>query len=57
MLQTVDVGRGKSGGLRVIYYWEAAEDVVYMLYVYAKADQEELTSDQLKVLSKLLREL
>jgi len=25
-------GRGKRGGLRVIYLWAATEDVCYMLY-------------------------
>ena len=29
-------GRGKRGGLRVIYYWTAEEEIFYMLFVYPK---------------------
>src|SRR5580658_9819117 len=35
-------GRGKRGGLRVIYYWDAANRI-YMLLPYKKSDQEDLT--------------
>ena len=49
-------GRGKRGGLRVIYYWAAAEDVCYMLYAYAKNDQGDLTRAQIRVLARLVRE-
>ena len=42
-------GRGKRGGLRIIYYcW--SENRLYMIFVYDKAEQGDLTSDQLKVL-------
>ena len=33
-------GRGKSGGVRVIYYWITADDQIRMLYVYPKNKQE-----------------
>lgn len=49
-------GRGKRGGLRVIYYWAAAEDVCYMLYAYAKNEQGDLTRAQVRVLARLVRE-
>ena len=49
-------GRGKRGGLRVIYYWAATEDVCYMLYAYAKNEQGDLTRAQLRVLARLVRE-
>jgi len=49
-------GRGKRGGLRVIYYWAATEDVCYMLYAYAKNEQGDLTRAQIRVLSRLVRE-
>ena len=42
-------GRGKRGGLRVIYYcWSA--DRLYMIFVYDKTQQGDLTPEQLKVL-------
>ncbi|MDH5667798.1 MAG: type II toxin-antitoxin system RelE/ParE family toxin [Nitrospira sp.] len=49
-------GRGKRGGVRLIYYWEPESQTFYMLYLYAKNEQGDLTSDQLKVLAKLVRE-
>ena len=49
-------GGGKRGGLRVIYYWDKDADTVYMLFDYPKTKQEDLTSSQLRVLSKLVRE-
>jgi mRNA-degrading endonuclease RelE of RelBE toxin-antitoxin system len=36
-------GKGKRGGLRVIYYWNKAEERMYMLLVYPKSRQEDLT--------------
>jgi hypothetical protein len=49
-------GRGKRGGLRVIYHWNAREDVAYMLFVYAKNEQGDLTAAQVNALSRLVRE-
>ncbi|MCH9691672.1 MAG: type II toxin-antitoxin system RelE/ParE family toxin [Gammaproteobacteria bacterium] len=42
--------RGKSGGVRAIYYWVSKDEQLYMLYVYPKNEQEELTSSQKKAL-------
>ena len=46
-------GKGKRGGIRVIYYW-AENDQIWMLYVYAKTRQENLTNDQLHTLKKIV---
>ncbi len=46
-------GRGKRGGIRVIYY-KIEEDQIYMLFAYPKNKQEDLTSEQLKVLRTLI---
>ena len=43
-------GRGKRGGLRVIYYWWVARQRISMLMVYPKNEQDDLTPDQLKKL-------
>ena len=48
-------GRGKRGGVRVIYYWAVSTDQIRMLYVYSKSDQEDLTKDQLKVLRQVVQ--
>ena len=43
-------GRGKRGGLRVIYYWWVAEDKISLLLVYPKNEMDDLRADQLKQL-------
>ena len=48
-------GRGKSGGIRVIYYLVADEEV-YFLFAYAKNKQEDLDSGQLRLLRNLVKE-
>ena len=47
-------GRGKRGGLRVIYYWWVANDRISMLLVYPKNEQDDLSVDQVKQLRKVL---
>jgi len=47
---------GQRGGLRVIYYWDKPSEVLYMLWVYRKSRQENLTPQQCKLLSKLVKE-
>ena len=49
-------GRGKRGGLRVIYFWDGSSETFYMLYAYPKNEQEDLTARQLRVLARLVRE-
>lgn len=49
-------GGGKSGGLRVIYYWAPAEEALYMLYAFAKSEQGDLTVRQTRALGQLVRE-
>ena len=49
-------GRGKRGGVRIIYYWDKPRGTFYMLFAYPKSEQEDLTPEQLQVLSRLVRE-
>lgn len=49
-------GRGKRGGVRVIYYWHPAGELLYMLLIYAKSDQDDVTPSQLRVLRRLVQE-
>ena len=49
-------GGGKRGGVRVIYYWEPTDQVFYMLFVYPKTAQDDLTQSQLRILAKVVRE-
>jgi len=47
-------GRGKSGGVRIIYYWMTSDDQLYMLMAYPKSEKENLTDKQVKVLKTLV---
>lgn len=47
-------GKGKSGGLRIIYYWADSRGYIYMINVYAKSKQEDLTAEQLKTAREIV---
>lgn len=47
-------GRGKRGGIRVIYYWVVKQDRILMLMAYAKNEQENLTPEQVKILRQIV---
>ncbi len=47
-------GHGKRGGYRLIYYWDRPSDAIYMLYLYPKNEQEDLTAQQTKILRQLV---
>jgi hypothetical protein len=49
-------GKGKRGGLRVIYFHITRDNEVYMLYAYTKNTQEDLTNEQLKLFKALVTE-
>jgi hypothetical protein len=49
-------GKGKRGGLRIIYYWYTSEETFFMLTVDKKSDKEDLTQEQLNTLRKLVEE-
>jgi len=50
-------GRGKRGGLRVIYFYRSVADVVYFLDIYAKAEKEDLTPADKQQLKELVNRL
>jgi len=49
-------GKGKRGGMRVIYYWVTAQNQILMLLAYAKNQQDDLTEEQKQILVKLIEE-
>ena len=49
-------GRGKRGGIRVIYYYFTEDDQIYMLYAYTKSKKDDLTADQVKQLKQLVED-
>ncbi|MCX5668370.1 MAG: type II toxin-antitoxin system RelE/ParE family toxin [Candidatus Omnitrophica bacterium] len=49
-------GKGKSGGVRVIYYVYARDQKIYLLYPYKKSEQEDLTRKQLRILREYIKD-
>jgi hypothetical protein len=47
-------GMGKSGGVRIIYYWAKARNQVYMLTMYIKSEKENIDK---KTLAQIAKEL
>jgi hypothetical protein len=47
---------GKRGGIRLIYLWVSAEAACYMLFIYSKTEQGDLTASQMKQLVRLVRD-
>ena len=47
-------GRGKSGGVRIIYYWIKNKEIILMLLVYPKNEQDNLTPSQTKILKSII---
>ena len=50
-------GRGKSGGVRVVYFWRVAEAQIILLTIYAKNEQTNLTPAQVKQLARYVEAL
>jgi hypothetical protein len=49
-------GRGKSGGIRVIYYYMVPNDQIFMLAAYGKGAKDDLTDKEVVALRKLVKE-
>ncbi len=48
--------QGKRGGARLIYYWDKTTETIFMLFVYTKQEQGDLTPDQIRMLGRLVSE-
>ena len=46
-------GKGKSGGVRVIYYFYDEENPLYAIFLYGKNEQANLTPDQKREVAAL----
>ncbi|NUM47388.1 MAG: type II toxin-antitoxin system RelE/ParE family toxin [Anaerolineales bacterium] len=45
-------GRGKSGGVRVIYYFKRREDEIWLLTIYSKSETENIPAHILRQIAK-----
>ena len=49
-------GKGKRGGVRIIYYRQKAEDQIYLLTIYAKNEMSDLSASNKKALKQMVEE-
>jgi len=47
-------GRGKSGGVRVIYYWKRPDHEIWMLTIYSKSEQSTIPGHVLKQIAEAI---
>jgi hypothetical protein len=47
-------GRGKRGGLRVVYYWRSAQGEIWFLTIYDKHEMENIPAHVLKAMREEL---
>ena len=48
-------GRGKSGGIRIIYYWNKNESEIWLLTVYGKNERDSISSHILNKIAEVLK--
>ena len=49
-------GKGKRGGLRVIYYWKKSESEIWLLTLYAKSERATIPNHILKQIAEEIRD-
>jgi mRNA-degrading endonuclease RelE of RelBE toxin-antitoxin system len=47
-------GKGKRGGLRVIYYWIGQDEQIWMFAIYDKDEISDLSPDEKKILKNAI---
>ncbi|WP_018609473.1 type II toxin-antitoxin system RelE/ParE family toxin [Uliginosibacterium gangwonense] len=50
-------GKGKSGGVRAIYYYAKQDGQIFMLVIYPKSEQDNLSKAQRNALKSIIKEL
>ena len=54
---SLDNNKGKSGGSRVIYYYQNENKPLFLITVYIKSEKENLTQEEVNIFAKLTNEL
>lgn len=47
-------GKGKRGGLRIIYFYFPSDEQIWLLTIYGKDEAEDLTSKQKRILKNAI---
>jgi mRNA-degrading endonuclease RelE of RelBE toxin-antitoxin system len=50
-------GKGKSGGVRVIYYFKRQDDEIWLLTIYSKSEVESIPSHILRQIAKEIEDV
>ena len=48
-------GKGKSGGIRVIYFWKVNDNEIWLLTVYGKSERESIPGHILKQIAEEIK--
>lgn len=48
--------KGKSGGIRVVYYWVSVDQQIFFLVAYPKSVKDNLTDKETAILRQLVKE-
>ena len=48
-------GRGKSGGVRVIYYFKRQDDEIWLLTIYSKSEMDTIPAHILRQIAKEIK--
>lgn len=54
-IRWMTTGKGKRGGIRVIYYWVSEYDQILMLLAYSKSESSDLNQEQIRLLGDLVK--
>ncbi len=50
-------GKGKRGGIRVIYYWKRRDDEIWLLTVYGKSERDTIPSHILRQIAEEIKDV
>ena len=50
-------GRGKQGGVRIIYFWAIPDNCIYLLTLYSKGVKDDLTRAELAAWRKIVEDI
>jgi len=48
-------GKGKSGGIRVIYYWQVSESEIWLLTAYGKSERDSIPAHILRKIAEEIK--
>ena len=49
--------KGKSGGFRICYYYYLADEEIFLILIYQKNEQENISNDEKKMLKELTAQI